>query len=217
MTAHHDPPRPPLTRDRVLRAAVAYADRHGIAALSMRKLAAELGFEVMSLYNHVANKDDLLDGMTDLVAAEIDHAGAAGAAWRDAVRHLAISANRALLAHPWACTIWSSRFPGEHRVRLMESLLAAFARSGLPHDVAHSGYHAVALHIVGFSTQQNEYDFEPGEIDRLATDFLGRLPVDEFPHVAAHVREHLESPASGDEFTFALDLILDGLERLGTT
>ena len=124
------PDRLPLTRERVLDAAVAYADEHGVAALSMRKLAAELGFEVMSLYNHVANKNDLLDGMLDQV---VDAAECPGdeIPWREAIRRHAITFREALQAHPWAVSLVAVRLPGPIRIAQLEWQLATYARSGL--------------------------------------------------------------------------------------
>lgn len=204
--------RAPLTTERVLRAAVAFADEHGLESLSMRKLARELGFEVMSLYNHVANKDEMLDGMVDLVVEEME-LPTASADWKASMRASAISGHQVLLRHPWASALWSTRMPGPARVRFMERLLAALDEAGFDPELTYHAYHALTMHIVGFTGHQLSYAFETqGELEDLARQFLGANPADEFPHLHEHVRQHFEE-AHDDEFEFVLDLILDGLER----
>ncbi len=204
--------RQPLSRDRVLAAAIDIADEQGVDGLSMRKLAAALGFEVMSLYNHVENKDDLLDGMVDLVAAQIV-APPADLPWKPAVRAIAMSAHAALVRHPWAAALWSSRWPGPHRWHYMEALLHHLGRADLPDDVADVGFHAVTLHIQGFTSQQLAYAEQVADRAEMFARFHRTVTADEFPLVVAHVRYHQEHEARRDEFGFVLDLILDGLER----
>lgn len=204
--------RPPLTRERILAAAVEIADERGVGALSMRKLAKQLGYEVMSLYNHVENKDDLLDGMVDLVAAEID-GPQPGLGWKPAIRSIAMSAHEALVRHPWATVLWASRWPGPARWRHMEALLALLAGAGFPDDVADLGFHAVTMHIQGFTQQQITYTELSSDEERLFARFHREVSADEFPHVVDHVRYHIDVEAPHDEFGFVLDLILDGLDR----
>ena len=205
-----------LTRDRVLDAAIELADAHGVDALSMRKLAKHLGFEVMSLYNHVANKEDLLDAMVDRVAAEIV-APPPGAGWKPAARAMAISAHEALLRHRWASGLWTTQWPGRHRWLQMESLLAVLAEAGLPDDLADLGFHAITLHVVGFTQQQLSYAMDEQRSREMYERFAREVRADEFPRVVDHVRYHQEveerDEAPRDEFAFVLDLILDGLER----
>lgn len=203
----------PLSRDRLLAAAVAYADQHGIDALSMRRLAAELGFEAMALYNHVANKDDLVDGMLDLVAAEIEPASPHGD-WKSAIRANAISHHEMLMRHRWAAGLWALRTLGPQRMRLMESQLAAIGRAGFSRDLAHRAFHAVSNHILGYTLQEVSFQFEDGEAEEAASAFVARIPEGSFPLIVEHVRQHLEESAPRDEFAFELDLILDGLERI---
>jgi AcrR family transcriptional regulator len=207
--------REPLSRERILITAVAIADQHGVGELSMRKLAKELGFEVMSLYNHVDSKDDLLDGMVDLVAAEIDEP-AAGMAWQPAVRAIAMSAHDALVRHRWAAALWSQRWPGAARWRHMEVILDLLANADFPDDVADLAFHAVTMHIQGFTQQQITYAQQAIDEAEMFERFHREVSEEEFPEVHAHVRYHLESTASHDEFGFVLDLILDGLERART-
>lgn len=215
MTTHRQPvpERPPLTRERIITSAVELADEHGVAWLSMRKLAAHLGYEVMSLYNHVSNKDDLLDTMVDEIAGDI--AGPpAGADWKQAARVMALSAHEVLLDHRWVTIVWSNRWPGPNRWRHMEDLLRVLADAGLPDDLADLGFHAITLHISGFTQQQLSYSSQQISEDEMYTRFAAEVTVDEYPHVVDHVRYHQEAERTHDEFAFVLDLILDGLERL---
>ena len=212
VTESEAPLRVPLSKGRVLRAAVEYADRHGVEALTMRKLAAELGFGVMSLYNHVANKDEMLDGMVDLVAGDIEPLPDDGD-WKKALRASAISAHKVLLRHPWAGSLWTTRWPGPARLRHMESLLRGLSAGGLSSELVYHGYHAVSMHIVGFTLQEQSYQFADQDLEQLAATFLEQIPADDYPHLTEHVMQHLNDEDHGDEFGFVLDLILDGLER----
>ncbi len=205
-----------LTRDLILDAAIELADAQGVDALSMRKLAKHLGFEVMSLYNHVANKEDLLDAMVDRVAAEIV-APPPGAGWKPAARAIAISAHEALLRHRWAGALWMTQWPGRHRWLHMERLLAVLAEAGLPDDLADLGFHAITLHVGGFTQQQLSYAMDEQRSSEMYERFAREVRAEEFPHVVDHVRYHQEveerDEKPRDEFAFVLDLILDGLER----
>jgi AcrR family transcriptional regulator len=208
-------PRTPLSRERVLQAAVTLADEGGIGALSMRKLAQELGVEAMSLYNHVANKDDLLGGIVDLVAGEIDLA-VDGPDWKTAMRRRAISAHEVLARHPWACNLWmSTRTFGGTRMRFADSVLRGLREAGFSDDLTYHGYHVLQAHVMGYTLQERNLQFDPEELEELAAGFLREFPAAEYPDLAEHVRQHMQ-PHEGHQGTFAfgLDLILDGLERL---
>jgi AcrR family transcriptional regulator len=193
----------------VLRAGVALADREGIAALSMRRLAAELDYEVMSLYHHVANKDDLFDGMVELVAAEIDLPDPA-TPWREALRQSAVDMRAALVRHPWAVSMWFSRVTGPARMRIMEAQLGALARSGIDPDLAHVGFHALLNHVLGYALQEQSFVVE-GDAQVLAAQYLAELSLAEFPNLIAHIQAHLDEAAPADDFGFVIDLILDRL------
>jgi AcrR family transcriptional regulator len=214
-------PRPerrlPLSRERVLRAAIKLADEGGIEALSMRKLARELGVEAMSLYNHVANKDEILDGIIDLVASEID-LPADGTDWKTALRHSAISTRDVFLRHPWASSLWMSRAGGSARLRRGDWMLSTLREAGLSKDLTYHAFHIVESHILGFTAQQLNFPYKDEELAGMAETFLQQLPAGEYPDFVEHVMQHLE-PSHGDEggFEFGLDLILDGLERLRDT
>ncbi len=201
----------PLSRDRILEAGMALADQNGVDGLTMRKLAASLGFEVMSLYNHVANKHDLLAGMVDWIAGEMERRDAERP-WKDAVRAMSLSAHDVLLTHTWATQLWSEMVPGPNRLLRMEDLLAAFREGGFDARLAHFGFHAVTMHIVGFTLQQLSYSISSDTIGDDAAGFLDTLDRDDFPYVVEHVDYHVHDDEGGD-FEFILDLILDGLER----
>ncbi|MCX6521364.1 MAG: TetR/AcrR family transcriptional regulator C-terminal domain-containing protein [Actinobacteria bacterium] len=206
------PRRRSLSRDRIVDAAMSLADRHGLAGLSMRQVAAALRCEVMSLYNHVANKDDLLDGMLDRVYADIADPSD-GVHWRAAVRDLAVAAHEALVGHPWASELVTSRLPGPARRRHAEHLLRVLADAALPEDVADLGFHAIMIHVQGFTHQQVGYE-QMMRSGRARPDRrLGDVDAEEFPFFAAHLRYHEQQGHRADDFGFVLDLILDGLER----
>ncbi len=205
-----DTARIPLTRERVLLAAVALADREGIAALTMRRLAAEVGYEVMSLYHHVANKGDLLDGMVELVAAEIN-VPEPDAPWREALQQSAVDMHAALVRHPWAVSMWFSQIAGPVRMRLMEAQLGALARSGIDPDLAHVGFHALLNHVLGYALQEQTFVVD-GDAQELVEQYMGALSPTEFPHLIAHLQIHVDEAEPADDFNFVLDLILDRLE-----
>jgi AcrR family transcriptional regulator len=206
--------RRPLTTERVLRAAIELADRDGVDALSMRKVARELGFEVMSLYNHVASKDAMLDAMLDLVTAEIERLPIAGDGdWRMSIRTAVMSARDVMLRHPWALTAWPLRTPGPARLAFIESLLRGLRQAGFPAELAYHAYHAVLMHILGFTMQEVNFSADVDDLAGAATAYLRQLPVEQFPYFAEHVEQHVHPDERGSDFQFVLDLILDGLER----
>lgn len=206
----------PLSRDRVLRAAMHLADRDGIESLTMRKLARELGVEAMTLYYYVAKKDDILDGIADLVASQIE-VPSGGADWKAATRQRAISAHDVLVRHPWASMLWVSRVTlGPGRLRYMDAGLRGFREAGFSPELTEQAFHAVENHIVGYTLQEMSFAIETEEVAEAGASFLRKLPADEYPDLAEHVMQHLEGPGHVDEgdFEFALDLILDGVERI---
>jgi AcrR family transcriptional regulator len=209
--------RRPLNRERVLRAAVAIADRDGIAALSMRRLGRELGVEAMSLYNHVAGKEDLEHGIVELVLQEIE-GPPSGMHWKDAIRRTAVSSHDAFVRHRWSCGLLTHG-SGASRVRMewMEAVLRTFREAGFSPNLTHHAYHAVDSHITGFTLWQVGMPFRTREeLVDLADGFLRKIPADEFPYVVEHAEQHIAPPVPEEkpEFEFGLDLILDGLERL---
>ncbi len=216
-------PRTPLSRARVLDAAVALADEHGIEAVSMRRLAKELGVEAMSLYNHVANKDEILDGIIDVVVREIE-LPSDEPDWKAALRRSAISTRDVLVRHRWASKLWMSR-QGDGRARLVHGdwILRTLREAGLPKPVVYRAFHIFEAYFLGFISLQLSFPYKGEELAGMATSFLQQVPVDEYPDLVEHIKGHLEPQGRderyGDEggFEFGLDLILDGLERLRET
>ncbi len=210
-------PRTPLTRDRVLRAAVSLADEAGIESLSMRKLGQELGVEAMSLYNHVANKDDILDGIVDIVVSEIE-IPPQGVDWKTAMRQRAISAREVLLRHPWAPSLMESRINvGPARLRYFDAVIGALREAGFTIALARRAFLTLDSHIYGFILQELSWPLDDNrELEEVTETILRELPVDEYPHLTEMAMERItkSGPADEGDFEFGLDLILDGLERI---
>jgi len=219
-----------LSKDRVLRAAVSLADEGGIASLTMRKLAQRLGVEAMSLYYHVADKDEVLDGMVEVVMSEINarvdaiDVPSGGAGWKATVRQRILSAREVLLRHPWAPGVIESRTTMSPAVlRYYDSLAGLLRKGGFSVDLAHHAMHALGSRALGFTQElfdeENNADVGP----EVAAIMLGQL-AKEYPHISAIVMgaSHDAESTLGwcddqVEFEFGLDLILDGLERLRDT
>ena len=208
-------PREPLSIDRVLRTAIRLADERGLESLTMRKLAEALGVEAMSLYYYVARKDDILDGIVDLVVKEMELASE-GADWKAAIRRSAISAHEVLERHPWACGLMMSPArvrPG--RMRYIDSMLGRLREAGFSADLTDRAYHALDSHIIGSTLWEVGYSFGSEGIEDFATAFVRNLSVDEYPYLTEHVGQHIAKPPVGETaFEFGLDLILEGLERI---
>lgn len=213
--------RTPLSRGRVLRTAVAVADKSGIESVSMRKLAQEFGVDPMSLYNHVANKDDLLGGMVDLVVAEIDLTPS-GDDWKAALRARVLDAREMLMRHPWARRVIETRTATPPMVtRYFDAAAGILRDGGLSIDLVHHALHALGSRLLGFSQElfddSNMFAEGPEVVALMAHQMAG-----EFPNLSAMLLKisHDEATVVGSgcddrfEFLFALDLVLDGLERL---
>jgi AcrR family transcriptional regulator len=208
--------RVPLTRDRILRAAIRIADEEGLDALTMRRLGQELGVQAMSLYNHVANKDDLYQGIVDLALSEIE-VPSPELDWKAALRQSAISAHQAFVRHPWACNLhMATPSVKDERMLWMEGVLRTLREAGFSPNMTHHAYHALDSHITGFTLWLVNMPFDSREeLLDMAEQFIPRIPADRFPYVIEHAKEHLEDPNPDEpsEFEFGLDLILEGLER----
>lgn len=220
MATHTDPsaePRTPLSRDRVLRAAIALADQSGIESLTMRKLGQELRVEAMSLYNHVANKDDVLQGIADLVMSEID-LFSSQADWKSAMRERAISAREVFSRHPWASSLVASRTtPGPGTLRHHDAVIGSLRHGGFSIGMAAHAFSALDSYIYGFAEQQQNLTYTTSaEAAAVAENILRQLPADEYPNLTEMIIEHALKPGYdyAEEFAFGLDLILDGLERV---
>jgi AcrR family transcriptional regulator len=208
--------RAPLSRDRVLTAALVLADRGGIDTLSMRNLGEELGVEAMSLYNHVANKDDILDGIVDLVFSEIALPSGRGD-WKPAMRKRAVSAHDALLRHPWAPSLMQSRTkPGPATLRHHDSVLGSLRNAGFTLVMAAHAVSVIDGYVYGFSLQQINIPLQSREQVAEVGQSILRQMSGNYPHLAEMITKHAMKPGYdySKEFEFGLDLILDGLERL---
>ena len=220
MVTQSDPrakPRAHLSRERVLRVALALADTGGIESLTMRKIGQELNVEAMSLYNHVANKDDILDGIVDLVFSEIA-LPSERADWKTAMRERAISARNVLLRHPWATSLMQSRTkPGPATLRHHNAVIGSLRRAGFTVDMAAHAFSVLDSYIYGFALQQTNLPYHTSEENaEFAQDILRQLRASEYPHFAEMIIEHAMKPGYdyAEEFEFGIDLILNGLERL---
>ena len=206
-----------MTRERVLQAAIHLADKEGIESVSMRKLAQQLGVEAMSLYNHVANKDDVLDGMADLVVAKIE-LPEPGGDWKKAIRKRAHSAHEVLLRHPWASMLIVSRLNiGPAMLRYVNATLGCLREAGFSYQLADRAWNAIDSHIYGFTLQELNFPLERSDYASAARGFLPMLPAEQYPYM----RELTQLVADGahqgvHQFEFGLELLLDGLEKLRT-
>ncbi len=230
MATHTEPspePRLPLSRERLLNAAVSLADRGGIESLTMRNLAQELGVEAMSLYYHVDNKEAVLDGIVEVILGEIEesvsaHEGpSAQDDWKRALRSRILVARAVLLRHPWAPGVIESRTTiSPATARYFDTVIGIFRQGGFSYDLAHHAMHALGSRALGFNQELFEPDDrQVGEEDAMA--MLERM-ADELPHIVGMMMEigH-DDPDSTlgwcddqSEFEFGLDLILDGLDRI---
>jgi AcrR family transcriptional regulator len=209
--------RQPLTRERVLEAAVALADADGLEAVSMRRVGERVGVEAMSLYNHVRNKVDLLDGMIDLVFAEIDAPGAT-ADWRPEIHRRCVSARAVLGRHAWAIGLMESRSsPGPETLRHHDAVLGCLRAGGFTVAQTAHAYALLDSYVYGFALQEASLPMSQGtDAASLAEDILGPTPEGEYPHLTELTVQHVLKPGYdfGDEFGWGLDLLLDALERL---
>ena len=216
--------RAPLSRERVLRTAVARADAAGIGSISMRGLAQELGVVPMALYKHVAGKEELLDGMVDLVIAEFDPP-ADTPDWKSEIRRRVLSARQAVLRHPWARLAIESRTRRTPAVLgYMDSLAGAFRTGGFSAHLTHHVMHALGNRIWGFTPEL--FDEPPDDDAPAPSAEAQEAMVREFAERYPHILEIAMAATDGDlsrvgegcdeqfEFEFALDLLLDGFERL---
>jgi AcrR family transcriptional regulator len=205
-----------LTRERVVTAGVELADRDGIGSISMRRLAQELGVEAMSLYTHVRNKDDLLDGMVDAVIGEIP-TSADGADWKTSLRQMALAARGIVLTHPWAPgPIQSRTTPGPATMRYVNTVLGVLREGGFTIAQTHHALHILGSRLLGFT--QDLFD-DSGDLERETAASLASELGAALPYVAEMALAVTHGGALGrcdddNEFEFALDLILDGLDRL---
>jgi AcrR family transcriptional regulator len=212
-------PRLPLSRDRILRAALELADEGGIESLTMRKLGQTLGFEAMSLYNHVANKDDVLDGILDLVLGESEPPSPAGD-WDEAIRTSAVSVHDALRRHPWSCTLlMAPERMRPARLRYMDLLLGRLREAGFSAETTYHAYHVLDGHIFGFSLWETSHTYTAEDVSNFEAKFADTITADAFPYLHEHAQQHFSEGPHRDvhAFEFGLDLIVDGLKKIRDT
>ena len=206
-------PRQKLSRERVLAAALRLADEEGIEAVSMRRLGRATSVEAMSLYKHVSGKEDILDGISDLVMEEVE-VPSRDLPWRTALRQSAISTHRALLRHPWASAVLESRRnPGPTRLRYLDAVVSILLDAGftLP-DVARA-FIAVDSHVYGFTLQVLAMPFDLRDAPDEAAILMNEVFGDTFPGLRAMAGLAVTEQGVPVELEFGLDLVLDGLER----
>lgn len=211
--------RTPLSRERVIRTAVAVADEKGSAALTMRAIAGPLGVGAMSLYHHVAGREDVLDGMVDTVFDEID-LPPRDTDWKSAMRHRAVSARAVLLRHPSAIGLMASRSrPGPATLRHHDAVIGALRAGGLSVAMAAHAFSLIDSYLYGFVLQELNLPFSGAEeVDEVAGAILREMPAGAYPHLAELATEHVLKPGYdyADEFAYGLTLVLDALSPDGT-
>ena len=214
-TGKRDRRRAPLSRERVLQTALQLADQGGIESMSMRRLGQELGVEAMALYYHFRNKEEVIDGIVDLVFGEIE-VPAAGEDWRSAMRGRAIAVRDTLLRHRWAIGLMESRRnPGSANLRHHDAVIGSLRAGGFDMAGAAHAYSVLDSYIYGFALTKMNLPFESTtDIADVAQEMLDPFPEGEYPNLAAFITEHAMQPGYdyADEFEYGLDLILDGLE-----
>jgi AcrR family transcriptional regulator len=213
-------PRKRLSRERVLQAAIAHADTRGLDALTMRSLAEMLEVAPMALYRHVANKDDLIDAMVDVVFSEIG-VPSGGGDWKTSMRRRAIAIRDALSRHRWAIGLMESRrTPGPANLRHHDAVIGRLRAAGFDVEMAAHVYSLLDSYIYGFALTKLNLPFETAEdVGEVAQTMLEPFPANEYPNLVEFLAEHVMQPGYdyGDEFEYGLDVILDGLDRMRDT
>jgi AcrR family transcriptional regulator len=204
----------PLSRERILQAALCLADQDRLEVLSMRKLAHVLGVQAMSLYNHVAHKDDLIDGIVDRVVSEIVVPDLT-VDWKTAMRRRAISAHAVLLRHPWATMALMSRVNmGPAMLRYVDATLGCLREAGFSFEMADQAWNALDSHIYGFTLQKLNFPLEAAEYSQVAEQGLSLIPADKYPYLNQLTHAVIDRRYDGlHDFEFGLELLLDGLEK----
>jgi AcrR family transcriptional regulator len=205
----------PLSRERILQTALRLADQGGLDSISMRKLAQALGVEAMSLYNHVSSKDDVLDGIADLVVSEIE-VPEIGGDWRLALRKRAISAHLVLRSHPWSPLLIASRVNvGPAMLRYVNATLGCLREAGFSYEQADRAWNALDSHIYGFTLLELNFPLDPSEFVSAATQFMPMLPRTQYPYMHELTQRVIDGEHRGTQsFEFGLDMLLSGLEHV---
>lgn len=209
-------PATPLTRDRVLHTALALADQGGLESLTMRKLGQELGVEAMALYYHFANREEIVDGLVDLVFAEVELPAADGD-WRPAMRRRAISLRDALLRHRWAIGLMEARRnPGPANLRHHDAMVGSLRSAGFDMAMVAHAYAVLDAYVYGFALTKMTLPFDATtDMNEMADTILAPFPASEYPNLVAFITDHAARPGYdfAAEFEYGLDVVLDGLER----
>jgi AcrR family transcriptional regulator len=207
--------RPPLTREAVFRQAVTMADADGITSLSMRKIAGALRVEAMSLYSHVKNKDEILDGMLEIVMSEVEPP-VLGGDWKESMRARAHAAHQVLMKHPWAAMLLMSRINvGPVMLRYVDATLGCLREAGFSFAMADHAWNTLDSYTYGFTLQKLNFPFEPDEYAEVAEEFVPQLPMENHPYLLGLSTEVIEGRHDGvHELSFGLELLLGGLESL---
>ncbi|HEX2153753.1 MAG TPA: TetR/AcrR family transcriptional regulator [Acidimicrobiia bacterium] len=209
--------RVPLDRERLLHGAMAIADAEGNSALTMRSLAKELGVKPMAIYHHVANKDEILDGIINMVFAEID-LPPTDTDWKTAMRQHAVSARHVLARHPWAIPLMESRInPGPETLHQHDAVIGTLRRAGFSIEMTAHAYSLLDSYIYGFALQESvSLPFDKETAPEVAESILANSPTDTYPYLAELATEHVLQPGYdyGNEFEYGLDLILNGLDQI---
>ena len=216
MPARDTAARPRLSRERVLQGAVAVADKGGIAALTIRSLAAELGVKPMSVYHHVANKEEILDGLVDLVFAEIE-LPTIGGEWHEEMRRRAASAREAMRRHPWAIGLVETRTsPGHATLRHHDAVIGTLREGGFSVEMTAHAFALIDAYVYGFALSEATLPFNgPDTVPEVAEQMMEYFTPDEYPHLLGFTVEHVMKPGYdySEEFEFGLGVVLDGLAR----
>lgn len=210
----HTTPPSPLSREKVLYAAMCLADEEGVESLSMRKLAQKLGVKAMSLYNHVTNKDDILCGIVDIVVSEIE-LPSLETDWKTAMRRRAISAHEVLLRHPWATmALMSQMNTGSAMLRYVDATLGCLHKAGFSFEMADRAWNAIDSHIYGFTLQELNFPLAATEYAEVAKNFVSFIPADQYPYLNQLTHHVIEGRYDGiHDFEFGLDLLLNSLDQ----
>ena len=216
MPAGMSPSRPRLSRESVLRGAVAVADAGGIGALTMRSLADALEVKPMSIYHHVANKDDVLDGIVDIVFSEID-LPAIGGDWHAEMRRRASSARAAMRRHPWAIGLVETRTsPGPATLKHHNAVIGTLRQAGFSVEMTAHAFALIDAYVYGFALSEATLPVNgPESVTEVAGRMMDQYSPEDYPHLVEFTVEHVMKPGYnyGAEFEFGLDLVLDGLAR----
>lgn len=212
--------RPRLSREQVLRAAVAVADAGGIASLTMRSLADALNVKPMSIYHYVANKDEVLDGIVDMVFSEIE-LPATGGDWQAEMRRRAASAREAMRRHPWAIALVQTRTsPGPATLKHHDTVIGALREAGFSVEMTAHAFAVIDAYVYGFALSEATLPIHgPETVTEVAEQMMGQYSAEDYPHLVEFSIEHVMKPGYdyGAEFEFGLDLVLEGLARAGTS